>query len=293
VSLSLEGGENTVKLREALERDVVFAPSCYDPLTARLAEQAGFPAVALGGYALGAHLATSEPLLGLEEVCRITRYVTAAVKIPVIVDGGAGWGDALHTMRTVRELEKAGASAIHIEDQVFPKRTHYHRGVEHVVPLDQILAKLEWAVKARSAEDFLLIGRTDALRTDGYDEAVRRARAFLDVGCDMVMVFPENARQAEDIVRDIGGPTVYVNSAANRFGRPVLDIDQLRRMGYKMCIDSSTVICAAFEAVSGALAKMTSKVKSPLAERIGVRDRLEEALGLGAMYAIEERTVEK
>lgn len=282
-------------LRQLLADDIVVAPSCYDPLTALAAQQTGFPAVALGGYALGAHLTISEPLLGLEDVCRITRYVCGAVDVPVIVDGGAGWGDAAHTIRTVRELERAGASAIHIEDQVFPKRAHYHRGVEHVIPLDEMLIKLEVALHARSSPDLLIIGRTDSLRTHGYDEAVRRARAFLEAGCDLVMVFPDTRKQAEAIVTDIGGPTVYVNSSGNRFGRPVLTTDQLRQSGYRLCIDSSTVVCTAFAAVRDALRGMWPASISPLWKEDGIalRDDLERAIGLEALYDLEERTVEQ
>src|SRR5262245_41051357 len=95
--------------------------------------------VHIGGYQLGTHYVTSEPLLALSQLATTTRYVTAAVRIPVIVDAGAGCGEPLHVMRTVREIERAGAAGLHIEDQIYPKRVHYHKGVEHVVPREEMV----------------------------------------------------------------------------------------------------------------------------------------------------------
>src|SRR5262245_65017134 len=98
--------------------------------------------VHIGGYQLGAHYVTSEPLLTLTELATTTRYVTSAVKIPVIVDAGAGFGEPLHVMRCVQELEKAGAAGMHIEDQIYPKRDHYYKGIEHVVQREAMVAEV-------------------------------------------------------------------------------------------------------------------------------------------------------
>lgn len=280
-------------LRDLIEHGPVLIPSCYDPLSAKVAVSAGFEAVSLGGYALGAHRVISEPLLTLTEIADITRQVRAVVDVPIIVDGGAGFGDATHTRRTVRELESSGASAVHIEDQVFPKRAHYHRGIEHVIELDEMLGKLDAALSARQ-DDCLIIGRTDALRTHGYAEAVKRARAFLELGCDLVMVFPDDLDQAKRIVQDIGGAVIHTNSSGNRFGRPVLSAAEVKSFGYAMCMDSSTVICSAFSSVLHNLTEMRQTFLSPFQREGGVaiRDRLEEVMGLAELYEIEERTVE-
>src|SRR3979411_1019227 len=106
---------------------IIHAPIAYDPLSARIAQRVGFRALDLGGYALGASSCVPEPLLTLDEVTAATRRITAAVHIPIMVDGGAGYGDATHLIRAVREIEKAGAASVHIEDQVSPKRIHYHK----------------------------------------------------------------------------------------------------------------------------------------------------------------------
>ena len=140
----------------------------WDPYTARVAEALGIECVHIGGYQLGAHYVTSEPLLTLTELATTTRYVTSAVKIPVIVDAGAGFGEPLHVMRCVRELERAGAAGLHIEDQIYPKRAHYHKGIEHVVPREEMVAKIKAALAARTDPDFVIMARTDAMHTDGF-----------------------------------------------------------------------------------------------------------------------------
>lgn len=122
-------GAPTFRLREMIARPGFFpALGIWDPYSARVAEALGLECVHIGGYQLGAHYVTSEPLLTLTELATTTRYVTSAVRIPVIVDAGAGYGEPLHVMRTVREIERAGAAGLHIEDQIYPKRAHYHKG---------------------------------------------------------------------------------------------------------------------------------------------------------------------
>src|SRR5882724_137797 len=166
----------TTVFREMLQAPgVLHAPIAYDPLSARIAESVGFRCLDIGGYALGASSCVPEPLLSLEEVLMATRRITAAVSIPVMVDGGAGYGDAVHVIRTVRELERAGAAAVHIEDQVYPKRVHYHKGLEHVIPAEEMCEKIRYAVRARRDPDFVIAARTDAMISDSFAEGIRRA----------------------------------------------------------------------------------------------------------------------
>src|SRR2546427_9325644 len=159
----------TTVFHEMLESPgIIHAPIAYDPLTARIAEQVGFRALDLGGYALGASSCVPEPLLSLEELLTATRRITAAVSIPLMVDGGAGYGDPVHVIRTVQELERAGAAAVHIEDQVYPKRVHYHKGLEHVIPPDEMCEKIRYAVRGRLDPDFVIAARTDAMISDRF-----------------------------------------------------------------------------------------------------------------------------
>ena len=281
--------------RLASGRGVVIAPSVPDPLSARIAERAGFSAIALGGYALGAHLLCSEPLISLEELAAATRRITRYASIPLIVDGGAGYGEALHTMHTIRELELAGAAAVHIEDQYFPKRAHYHRGVEAVVPLDEMLVKIRSAVDARRDPSFVIIARTDAMRTHGYDEGIRRAKAFRDAGADLVMVFPNDLTEAAAAPRDAGVPLVYTNSEGGRFGRPVLDAAQLSEFGYAIVLDAQTAVLTMFKAVEAQLQRLAETGGNGFDQSamVPLRDHLEAVIGLDELYQIEETTVER
>src|ERR1700730_12534928 len=167
----------TTVFREMLATPgIIHAPIAYDPLSARIAQRVGFRCLDLGGYALGASSCVPEPLLSLEEVLSATRRITAAVDIPLMVDGGAGFGDPTHVIRAVRELEHAGAASVHIEDQVYPKRVHYHKGTEHVISAEEMCEKIQYAARARRDPDFVIAARTDAMRTHDYSEGIRRAR---------------------------------------------------------------------------------------------------------------------
>jgi methylisocitrate lyase len=244
---------------------------------------------------MGAHLATSEPLLGLGEVARIVRDIGRASRLPVIVDAGAGWGDPLHVIRTTRDLEAAGAAALHMEDQVFPKRAHYHRGTEHVVPVDEMTAKLRAAVAARRDPDFAIIARTDAMRTDGYAEGVRRAKAYAEAGADLIMLFPNSLDEARRAPREIRAPLVYVNSEGNRLGRPVFSVREAEDLGYKVLYDAITTITVAFRAVREVLTRLKATGRTGLdqGEMVPLRQAVEDAIGLEELYRIERETVER
>ena len=190
------------ELRARLNRgEPIVAPGAYDPVGARVVQALGFPAVYTGGYASGAHLAVSEPLMTMSEQLQVAARVAGAVEIPVIADAGAGYGDPLHTMRTVRSYEDASLAGMHIEDQVYPKRASYHRGLEHVIPMDAFIEKMRYALRARRDEDFLIIGRTDAFSAaeGSMDEAIRRGLALKELGVDVVM--PRGVRSRQDLAR--------------------------------------------------------------------------------------------
>ena len=149
------------QFRAAIESgEPVFAPLCLTPLTARIAEQQGYRAGYLSGGALGYELAVSEALLTLTELATASRQITRRSGLPLIVDGGVGFGDAVHNARTIWELEQTGAAAIELEDQVAPKRVSHHRGVEHLIPKEEMAAKIRVAADARVDPDFLIIART-------------------------------------------------------------------------------------------------------------------------------------
>ena len=168
----------------------LMVPSVYDAIGARLAEHAGFQAISVSGNALSAALLGMPDMgiLGLDEVVQQTRRIAASVAIPVIADGDTGHGGPLNVHRTVRDLEAAGAAAVHIEDQREPKRCAFLPSDLEVVPVDEHVMRIRAALDARRSDDFLIIARTDARKPLGFDDALRRARAYADAGADWIML---------------------------------------------------------------------------------------------------------
>lgn len=274
---------------------IIHAPIAYDPLIARIAEKVGFKALDLGGYALGASNCVPEPMLTLTEFADATRRITAAVNIPLMVDAGAGYGDPVHVIRTVQELERAGAAAIHMEDQVFPKRAHYHRGIEHVIPAEEMCVKLRYAAAARRDPDFVIAARTDAMVTHGFAEGVRRAKLYVEAGADMVMIFPNTAAEAREAPKQIPAPLIFVNSEGNRSGRPIFAVQELEAMGYKMVNDAISAINVVFKSVKELFSQLKAQGRTGMDQKVfvGVRKELEDTIGLEEFYRIEEETVER
>ena len=276
------------------EPGIEIQPSVFDPLSARIAEQSGFRLLCLGGYAMGAHTAITEPLMSLEEVAQITRGVSQVSGLPLMVDAGAGWGDPLHVMRTVRVLEQAGAASIHIEDQYFPKRARYHMGKEEVISMEEMVLKIKAAKAARRDPDFAIVARTDAIRTHGWQEGVRRANAYVEAGADLIMIFPDSDEQTKAARKDIPGvPLVYVNSTGNKFGRGVYSARQLEDWGYKILYDAIStvnVMARALFAYYGKL-KATGEHHLDTAEMQHIRSEVERAIGLEEMFKYEQETL--
>ncbi len=288
--------ERRKELRERLQRkENLVIPGVYDALTARMMDRLGFHTLYLGGYATGAHLATSEPLLSLTEQIAVASWIVRAADLPLIVDGDAGFGDVLHTMRAVQEFEYAGVAGIHLEDQVFPKRASYHKGLEHMVPLEEFEEKIRYALAARQDPNFLIIGRTDAARAVGgsYEELLRRSRALIRLGVDILMPFPSSnppmdwVRQfRQDVPDDI--PVLIL-------GGPDLTAQDYWKMGYQVVIYHITAVLSAARAVQREFQslKETGKVAMSGQETMEARRLVEESIHLPEYYEIESKTTEK
>jgi methylisocitrate lyase len=284
----------TTVMRELLAGDeILVEPLVYDALTARIAERVGFKLVGIGGFALGASLSTSEPLLCLEDLVGICRYITAAINIPLKVDAGAGFGEPLHVMRTIRQLEAAGVAAVFIEDQIFPKRVHYHKGVEHTIPAEDMVLKIKAAVQARRDPDFVVIARTDTMRTEGFDSGVRRCNLYMEAGADMVFPFPNTEEEARRLPGLVKGPVCINLAEGNRWGRPIPSVQECQDMGYKLVSYSSAVILSAAKAAKALMEsiKTTGYSGPDQAFFTAARKYVEDTIGLDEMYKIERETV--
>jgi methylisocitrate lyase len=277
---------------------LIYMPVAYDALGGRLVQDAGFKAVYNGGFVTGGSRCASEPLLTMDEQVRVAGDVADAVAIPTVADGGAGFGEPLHTMRTVRAFIRAGVAGIHIEDQLYPKRAHYHKYVAHAVPREAFVDKIKYACRARDEldKDFVIIARSDTCRFEGPDEAIGRINRAADVGADMGMYFPRNLEEMQRGPKEAKVPLVYVVSRGNRDGRPLPTAQQLADMGYKAAIDALTYLLVSFHFAKKALQEirrtgdytgMTSQ------EMVDGRQQIEDLVGLDQFYEIEEATVEE
>ena len=267
----------------------ILAPVALDPLSARLVESLGFEAAYLSGGGFGFQLSVSEALLTITEVAGLTRQITARSDVPLIVDGGVGFGDPLHTWRAVREIEAAGAAAIEIEDQVAPKRAHHHKGVEHLVPMEMMVDKVREAVDARRDEDFIIIARTGAVRNESFERALERCAAYREAGADVLMLFSSDEAQIAEAGRVLGGP-LSMMAAADR-----LDRVTLAGHGFNVLIDPFTGQVAAYGAMRDAYRNIASSGASgrEVDELMSLYREVQGMAGMDDLYAIEERTTER
>ena len=291
--------KKTTALRRLLKKKpFVYLPVAYDPLGGRLLQSLGFDGVYTGGFVTGASRCTSEPLLTMDEQLRVAGDVAAAIDIPLVVDGGAGFGEPLHTMRTVRECIRAGIAGAHIEDQLYPKRAHYHKYLAHAVPRKEFAAKMTFACRQRdkSDPDFVVIARTDTCRSEGLKEAVARINLAADAGADMGLIFPRNAEEMKKAPKQARIPLVYVISRGNRDGRPLPTAQQLADMGYKAAIDALTYLLVSFHFAKRAyqeIRRTGGYTGLSNEECVAARHEIETLVGLDEFYEIEEQTVEK
>jgi methylisocitrate lyase len=289
----------TTALRKLLKKKAfVYMPVAYDALGGRLVESLGYDAVYTGGFVTGGSRCTSEPMLTMDEQARVASDVANAVAIPLVADGGAGFGEPLHTMRTVREFIRAGIAGAHIEDQLYPKRAHYHKYVAHAVPRKAFVDKIAFACRQRdrSDPDFVVIARTDTCRFEGLKEAVWRVNAAADAGADMGLIFPRNDEEMKKAPKQAKIPLVYVISRGNRDGRPLPTGPQLADMGYKAAIDALTYLLVSFHFAKLAYAEIKRDGGySGLTHEQCVKARhdIETLVGLDEFYEIEEKTVEE
>ncbi|HSF57902.1 MAG TPA: oxaloacetate decarboxylase [Candidatus Binatia bacterium] len=241
-------------LKQRLKGDeLLVAPGCFDGLSARLVEEAGFAAAYLSGGAVARSMGIPDiGLVTMSEVIERAAQVVAAVKIPVIADADTGYGNAINLVRTVREFERTGVAAIHIEDQITPKRCGHLDGKE-VIPLAEMENKLEAALASRVDPDFCIIARTDARGVNGFDDAIERGRAFARLRVDAVFVeAPQSETELEAIPRALPDVPLLVN--VFKGGKtPLLPVARLQQMGYRIAIYPSETQRAGIYAMRMAL----------------------------------------
>jgi len=202
--------DRAAKLRALLEaRDGLIIPGCHDALGARLVEQAGFAVAYTSGFSVSGTLGLPDVgLMRLGDMAQRTGEIARSVNLPLLVDGDNGYGDASQTAETVRQLEREGAVGVHIDDQVLPRPAGASKSL---VAIEEMQAKIAAAGEARTSRDFTIIGRTDAMATDGFDAALERACALEDAGADALMIMYLTSRaEVVEAVRVLRKPLVLV-----------------------------------------------------------------------------------
>jgi methylisocitrate lyase len=274
-----------LRLRALLERPAILpVPGAHHALAALMAKRAGFEALYLSGAALTASMGLPDlGVMTLDELCFFTRTIHRACDLPLLVDADTGYGEALNVMRTVRELEAAGAAALQLEDQELPKKCG-HLSDKRLVSPDAMAAKIEAASRARSHA--LIIARTDAAAA-GLDAAIARARLYVEAGADIV--FPE-ALTAEDqfraFARAVDAPLL---ANMTEFGRtPQFTAAEFETMGYKVVIWPVSSLRVAARAISDLYARMRSEGSAAGAlERMQTRAELYDLLGYHRFEALD------
>jgi len=276
-------------------REPILAPGAYDALSARMIEQAGFPAVYMTGFGTSASL-LGRPDVGLLTMSQMVdnaRRIAQAVGVPVIADADTGYGNPLNVIRTVQEYELAGVSAIHIEDQVTPKKCG-HMENKQVIPAAEMAEKIRAAVEARRSSDFLIIARTDARAGEGLENALRRARAYQEAGADILFIeAPQSKEEVAQIARAFPNVPLLFNWAEG--GKtPPITLSRLKELGYRIVIFPISTLLAAAKAMRAALAEIKAQgtPAQMFADRTAFQE-FNEMIGLREIQELEKRFAAK
>lgn len=260
------------QLRQLLQRtEIVIAPGVYDGLTARLAEQAGFAAVYMTGA--GTSAARGYPdygLLTMTEMVDNAALIARSVTVPLIADADTGYGNELNVTRAVREFEARGVAAIHIEDQIAPKRCG-HLDEKEVVSREEFVSKIRAALAARRDPDFLIIARTDARAVVDFDEAIVRANAALAAGADMAFVeATQTLDEMEAVPRKVKGPCLLNVVPGGK--TPAVKMGDAQAMGYRLAILPGIALKSVVEACDAAFATLKATQLPPVGGALKVHD---------------------
>jgi carboxyvinyl-carboxyphosphonate phosphorylmutase len=283
----------TTRLRELLAGpDLVVAPGAYDALSARLIAQAGFPAVYMTGFGTAASV-LGQPDVGLltmsEMVSRAAAVAAVVGDLPLIADADTGYGNPINVRRTIREYERAGVAAVHIEDQVWPKKCGHMEG-KQVIPLKETVQKIHAAVDARQDPDFVIIARTDANAVYGFEDALQRGQAYHEAGADVVFIeAPRSLTELKAIAQTFPNVPLLFNWAES--GKtPLLNLDEIQTLGYKLVIFPVSMLFAATYAMLSLLAVLKQgQTPTPFAEHMVTFSQFTHQIGLPEIQALERR----
>jgi 2,3-dimethylmalate lyase len=272
------------------ERRGLVVPGAYDAVSARLVEQAGFPAVYMTGFGVSAARLGLPDLgfAGLAEMVDQARNLASAVSIPLIADADTGYGNALQVRRTVQLYEQAGVAGLHLEDQAAPKRCGHLAG-KQVVPAEEFAGRIRAAVEARTDPDLVIIARTDAIGVTSFEDAVDRAAAAARAGADALFVeAPTSEAEIEALPRRLDRPLLFNYAPSGR--SPLLPFSRLRALGYAIVIVPVDLLFAATRAMQRALVELRDRDGTPRdPERLVSFQEFCALIGLPEQLALGQR----
>ncbi|MDT7864559.1 MAG: methylisocitrate lyase [Thermoproteota archaeon] len=246
-------------LRELIKnREILIAPGVFNPITALLCKKMGFEVLYFSGASFSGSLALPDlGMITLTEVVEEVKKITSIVNLPLIVDADTGFGETINVYRTVKELEKAGASAIQIEDQVMPKKCGHLEG-KILVKEEDMVKKIRMAIEARKSEDFLIIARTDARTVEGLERAIERAKIYVEAGADMI--FPEALESLEEFKEFAKNIKVPLVANMTEFGKtPYITVEEFKESGYKIVLFPVTLLRVSLYAMKEVLKEIKEK----------------------------------
>lgn len=272
----------SVSLKQLLQSDhLLKVPGIYDGLSAQLVQQAGFSAAFVSGACVS-FSRLGKPDLGLVDLAELTLCVgqiREVVNLPLIVDMDTGFGNALNTQRSVKVLERAGAQALQIEDQLMPKRCGHMKG-KQVIPASEMVGKLKAALDARCSEETLIFARTDALGVNGFEDALDRAEQYLATGVDAIFIeAPQTLAQMQQISRQFAGRIPLIHNLVEGGNSPVHSAGQLAELGYRIALYPAALLNSFIPRAEQLLAHIahqgeTDSLKAEMIDLHGINQRL-------------------
>jgi 2-methylisocitrate lyase-like PEP mutase family enzyme len=272
--------------------DLIVAPVALNPMMARLAEDAGFKAVYLSGGSLGWLKCVTEANLSLTDMVELGVDIRGATKIPIVLDAGGGWGEPVHIHRTVAMSEVAGFAAIEIEDQYLPRRVQHHIGEENLIPPEMMVDKIKEAVAARTDPNLIIIGRTNAQRRHGLDEALRRGEMYHRAGSDMLFIHSRKPEELRRIGERLPGPLMMF-APEDGFGTFEMTPAELAKLGFRLAASSGSAFAAMYKAVRQSYECLARGELDPFLGAGGAVTQMKlahQTTGLARLLEIEKRT---
>lgn len=282
-----------MSLRDRLSvPDILIAPGVYDGLTARLAEQAGFEALYLSGAAV-AYTRLGRPDIGLTSVSEMAdtmALIRDRTDLPVIIDADTGFGNALNAQRTMRLYERAGASALQVEDQTYPKRCG-HLADKSLIPVTEMSGKIAAMAEARARADTLIIARTDAIAVEGFDAAMDRAEAYVAAGADVLFIeAPRSGDELATVARTFRGRVPLLANMVEGGHTPITSAADLQTLGFDIVIFPGGIVRALARTAQDYYASLRAHgSNTPFSDRMFDFDGLNARIGTPEMLATGQR----